>query len=309
MAQSVAPEYRSGDLLVNADTGQVRNLEDGCVRLGPVKMKVLIALLQRPGEVVTRGEIFDAVWGNQVISEDALTRCVSDIRADLKKLSERDDLIETLPKRGYRWIAPVHEVTGPASSNARNSDAALPADSPSYSARTQIRPGRLLFTGAVYLLALAAAASLIVWAIDQISGPGPAVIAVLPISASAAEQEMAAQIENTLIEHLIGRENIEVLSRSAVDSRPANPFPFFYFEFGARWLIETQLRKTDAQVVLSMSIVDARTGIVQLQSTTPVDRGDNPAQHPIVEISSFIESHNSGSSPGSSGATDAGRRN
>lgn len=284
--------YESGDLLIDAVSGQVKNLHEACVRLGPVKMKVLLALLRRPGEVVGRSEIFDAVWGNQVVSDDALTRCVSDIRADLKKLSGRDDLIETLPKRGYRWTAPVRDTA----ERSPGGVAAAPEDSRlgvlPRGARSRIRPGRLLALGIAWLLALAAGASLIVWAIDQVTVPGPAVIAVLPIAADPTDQSLAILIENQLMERLVRSDQVEVLSRSAVESRPANPFPFFYFEFGARWLLESELRKTQTQTLLSIAVVDARTGIVLLQSSAPLRRDKDAAPLSIEEIVGFIESQN-----------------
>jgi DNA-binding winged helix-turn-helix (wHTH) protein len=80
--------------------------EQGCFRLGPVNMAVLTLLIEQQGQVVSRRALFDSVWKNQIVSDDVLTRSISDIRSQLSKYS-KIKLIETLPKRGYRWLPDV----------------------------------------------------------------------------------------------------------------------------------------------------------------------------------------------------------
>jgi hypothetical protein len=57
---------------------------------------------------------------------------------------------------------------------------------------------------------------------------------------------------------------------SAVASRPENPFPFIFYEFGARCVIEAQLQYLSGRDVLMMAVVDARTGIVLMQQSDPI---------------------------------------
>ncbi len=242
-------------------------------------------LLSRPNQVVGRSELFDEVWPNQVVSEDALTRCVSDIRGQLKHLSGREDWIETLPKRGYRWLGEVGETTAadsrPEAGNAAAEAAADPAADPAADAGEAAADGsiraagrgadrlpkavRLAGRGLAYLVALVAMASLIVWTIDRFAGPGAPVVAVLPVAAEPAQAELAAALDLALVSNLMRVERIRVLARSAIESRPPNPFPFFYYEFGARWLVESELRTVAGHAVLTIDVVDARTGIVEMQ--------------------------------------------
>jgi DNA-binding winged helix-turn-helix (wHTH) protein len=75
--------------------------------LEPRLMEVLIQLALRPGVVVARQDLLHEVWGETVVQEEALTQAVSQIRRILGDDPRRPTLIETVPKRGYRLLAPV----------------------------------------------------------------------------------------------------------------------------------------------------------------------------------------------------------
>ena len=276
----------TGGLSIDPHSGWVHNLHGESIRLSPVNMKVLAVLLGRRGHVVSRSEIFDAVWGNQIIGDDALTRCISDIRAELRRLSTRSDLIETLPRRGYRWLEDVAESTAVAQP-ARKPDA---PDTRAGTGRSRHDGHRRLresiAKGIVYFALLAAMASALVWSIERLAAPRPPVVAVLPISAPASAQGLAARLEIELTDYVMALGKLSVLSRSAVDSRPANPFPYFYFEFGARWLIESELREVSGELSLVLTLVDARTGISLMRVSQRLDRNAadaDPGVHSAFE--------------------------
>lgn len=76
-------------------------------------MEVLVCLAQRPGELVTRDDLLDEVWGANRISQDALSHAVSEIRHALDDHHEDPCFLQTLPKRGYRLLVapdPVAET-------------------------------------------------------------------------------------------------------------------------------------------------------------------------------------------------------
>ncbi|MCB1032951.1 MAG: winged helix-turn-helix domain-containing protein [Acidobacteria bacterium] len=77
------------------------------LRLEPRTLGVLLALAERPGEVVTKQEILERVWPDVSVSEASIWRSISDLRQALDDESKRcpgelQSLIETLPRRGYR---------------------------------------------------------------------------------------------------------------------------------------------------------------------------------------------------------------
>lgn len=82
----------------------------GVRRVHPKAMEVLLCLAQRPGKVVRREEILDQVWGHHHGSDKALTRCISELRRALHDRDGDGRFIDTIPKRGYRLLAPVETL-------------------------------------------------------------------------------------------------------------------------------------------------------------------------------------------------------
>jgi DNA-binding winged helix-turn-helix (wHTH) protein/tetratricopeptide (TPR) repeat protein len=82
------------------------------VKLAPQPSKVLVFLVRRAGQIVTREQIRDHIWSNEtfVDFDKGLNFCIKQIRAALRDNAERPRYIETLPRRGYRFIAPVEEI-------------------------------------------------------------------------------------------------------------------------------------------------------------------------------------------------------
>ncbi len=118
------------------------------VRLEPKVMDLLDYLARRPMAVVSKDEILDAVWPDTVIADDALHRYVSKLRQCLGDDPREPRYIETIPKRGYRLIAPV-SFDDPPAVNAGDDDA------PGERRRAGSRPGpRRLLPWAVAALAI-----------------------------------------------------------------------------------------------------------------------------------------------------------
>ena len=87
-------------------------LRDGApVPLQEQPFRLLEALLARPGELVTRGQLRDLLWpegeGVFVDFEHGLDKAVTKLRRALEDVPERPRFIETLPRRGYRFLVPV----------------------------------------------------------------------------------------------------------------------------------------------------------------------------------------------------------
>jgi DNA-binding winged helix-turn-helix (wHTH) protein/TolB-like protein len=81
------------------------------VPLQPQPMKVLVLLARNPGCLVTRDELQRTLWGGTFVDhENGLNWCVRKVRQALGDDPESPSFIETLPKKGYRFIAPVAEM-------------------------------------------------------------------------------------------------------------------------------------------------------------------------------------------------------
>ena len=96
---------------------------DRVVELRPKSFDVLAYLVERAGRPAGKDEIIQAVWPDVTVTEESLTRCVSDIRLALDDGAQR--IVKTLPRRGYVLAAPVIG-TGPAISLLGAHRAAFP---------------------------------------------------------------------------------------------------------------------------------------------------------------------------------------
>src|ERR1700739_73162 len=86
------------------------------VEIGSRALDVLSVLLERPGDLLTRDEIMAAAWPGTVVEDNNLTVQISTLRRILDQDRAQGSCIQTVPGRGYRFIAPVTRVAPAASS-------------------------------------------------------------------------------------------------------------------------------------------------------------------------------------------------
>jgi DNA-binding winged helix-turn-helix (wHTH) protein len=75
--------------------------------LSPKAVAMLWTLAQRPGQVVSKDELFRAVWPETIVSEGVLTSRIRELRQALGDAAGKARYIETVSRRGYRFIAPI----------------------------------------------------------------------------------------------------------------------------------------------------------------------------------------------------------
>lgn len=112
MSLTSAPaRYRFGTFEADAATGELRR-QGMRVRLAAQPFQVLLLLLERPGELLNREEICRSLWpeGTFVDYEHGVNSAVNRIREALGDAAGNPRFIETLARRGYRFIAPVERI-------------------------------------------------------------------------------------------------------------------------------------------------------------------------------------------------------
>jgi TolB-like protein len=111
MRPTSQPRIRFGPFEVDSQSGELRR-HGSKVSLQEQPFQVLVLLLERPGEMVTRGELCTKLWSTNtfVDFERGLNKAINKLRAALRDDVEKPRYIETLPQRGYRFIAPVESV-------------------------------------------------------------------------------------------------------------------------------------------------------------------------------------------------------
>ena len=148
-SSSVPPTLRFGVFELDPKAGELR--KNGMkIRLQGQPVDILVMLLQRPGETVTREELQENLWPADtfVDFEQGLNNAMKRLRAALDDDAESPHFIETLPRRGYRFIAPV-ESTGIGKLQVEAPNDGVPKQAPKRSRALHLA---ILFGGCTLLL-------------------------------------------------------------------------------------------------------------------------------------------------------------
>ena len=134
---------RFGVFELNLETEELRK-SGALIRLPRQPFKILALLAGQRGRLVTREEIQRRIWGDEtfVDFEQGMNHCIKQIRTALSDSAETPRYVETLPRRGYRFIAPVEArsltlAVGPAEDHDAASSGSAPA-----TVASAPRPGR-----------------------------------------------------------------------------------------------------------------------------------------------------------------------
>jgi DNA-binding winged helix-turn-helix (wHTH) protein/TolB-like protein len=164
-----------------------------CVRVEPKAIELLVFLMQRRGEVISREELLTALWPGVIVGDNALTQVVTKLRKALGDTAREPTYIEAIAKRGYRLIAAVERPYRPLRPQR-------PAQAPGPDASRPLSLRRRVVAGALAALAVAAAVWLVERPTDDVSSarvqppPSPQAsrlptVIVRPIEAIGADAE------------------------------------------------------------------------------------------------------------------------
>jgi DNA-binding winged helix-turn-helix (wHTH) protein len=98
--------FKVGPWNVEPAAGEIRD-GDRIVRLRPKAMELLVVLAVNAGEVLATPDLLDSVWTDVVVSHASLSVLVAEVRRALGDDPKSPQFIETIPRKGYRLIAPV----------------------------------------------------------------------------------------------------------------------------------------------------------------------------------------------------------
>jgi eukaryotic-like serine/threonine-protein kinase len=129
------------------------------VKIQPQPLRVLGILAERPGEIVSREQLRDRIWGDATFVEfdQGLNYCIRQIRIALRDEAFEPVYIETLPKQGYRFIAPMIASPTLEQKNGNTNHVSLPlaAEPTNVPARRLVRPVFVLAAALVVLAIIA----------------------------------------------------------------------------------------------------------------------------------------------------------
>ncbi len=106
MSEQTSEFYEFGRFRVRADDRVLLRGEE-LVPLTPKAFDILLALLENDGRIVNKDDLMKKVWPHTFVEEGNLTQNVSLLRKALGESANGPQFIETVPRRGYRFVAPV----------------------------------------------------------------------------------------------------------------------------------------------------------------------------------------------------------
>jgi TolB-like protein/DNA-binding winged helix-turn-helix (wHTH) protein/cytochrome c-type biogenesis protein CcmH/NrfG len=254
---SASSVLRFGVFELDARTGELRK-SGALIRLPPQPLKVLALLASRSGELVTREELQAQIWGNEtfVDFEQGLNHCIKQIRVALGDDAETPRFIETLPRRGYRFLAPVSRPDGP------DAGAITPP------AATRAAPRRALLTAAIALVAVVAGSSYLFRDRLPFFRPAPTgrvLLAVLPfenLSGDPEQEFFSDGLTDEMITQLgsLRLERLGVISRTSAMryKHTAKTAAEIGRELGVDFILEGAVRRDGGRVRITTQLIQVR---------------------------------------------------
>jgi TolB-like protein/DNA-binding winged helix-turn-helix (wHTH) protein len=283
-------ELERGFRIGRWDVYPLRNVvsrADASLRLEAKSIQVLIVLARHPGEVVSRRDLLNQVWQDRPVSDEVLSRCISLLRSTLGDDPKDPSYIQTIPRIGYRLLAPVSPL-GPAQAlpafgpkepdpapEAEPSPAPAPAPAPATTTEPQPHAGTRFLPIAVMiavLLVMLASLPHLHWGQERPTYPPSArtaasdAIAVLPfrnLSADPEDEYFADGLTDELISRLSGLEGLKVIARttalafkgSAEDARSIGA------RLGVSHLVTGTVRIADSRLRVTAQLVETGRGL------------------------------------------------
>ena len=240
--------YRFGECALDAESGELRR-NGSTVRLQPQPFQVLLALLHRPGQIVTREELQSALWAENtyVEFEDALNHAIRRLRSALGDTAQVPRYIETVPKRGYRLMVPMETEALPAPRDALETAAPRPVRWPRYVALAAI---------------CCLAAVSFYWYLGRQAGEQIQSIAVLPftnLSGDPQQEYFVDGMTDALTAELSQIRSLRVISRtSAMHYKgSAKPVPEIARELGVDGVLEGSVLREGSRIRVTAQLIKA----------------------------------------------------
>jgi TolB-like protein/DNA-binding winged helix-turn-helix (wHTH) protein/Flp pilus assembly protein TadD len=263
---------RFGTYEVSRQSGEVRKAGLR-IRVQQQPMKLLEILLEHPGEVVTREELRSRVWPDESFGDfdQALNIAIGKLRSALGDSAESPRFIETLPKRGYRFIADVSVVDTDARPerqepvlgdlSATNRGHKIQGIGLAVAPQRRLLPTRGIIVTLALVLSLAI---LSVWLFHSRAPTGMRSIAVLPLdnlSGDASQNYFADGMTDELITDLAQISALRVISRTSVMAYKGarKPLPQIARELNVDAVVEGTVLRSGDRVRITAQLIEAST--------------------------------------------------
>jgi TolB-like protein len=243
---------RFGDYELDRQTVELRR-NGSVLKLQPQPAKLLLILVSRAGEIVSRQELAELVWGSDtyVDFEQGLNFAIRQIRTVLEDDPEQPRFVETIPKRGYRFISAVNVPVRQQLSSAGPSGP-----------RT-IHRSLLVAVVAVAVIVTFVAATYL-WRQKASANHKIDSVAVLPLrnlSADPEQEYFSEGMTDQLITDLARIGKLQVISHTSVERYRdgKRSLPEIARELGVAAIVEGTIMRSGNRVRITVQLIDARS--------------------------------------------------
>jgi TolB-like protein/DNA-binding winged helix-turn-helix (wHTH) protein len=279
--------FQFGQHSLDTDTVQLKagSVE---VELEPQTFLLLQFLIENRERVVSKDEIFEAVWEGRIVADSTLAFAVNAVRRAVGDDGKAQAVIRTFPRRGFRFVAPVvetqvEEVNGEAGTDdplTPRQKAPSSSDAPPDGAAAT-RPGAArrwrMPAIAVAVLVIIATGGLLVWqpwaptlvpaSVENTTSPihGKPSVAVLPfqnLSDDPSQDYFADGIAEDLITDLSKISSLLVIARNSSFQYRDRPVDVVQVgqELNVHYILEGSVRRAEDRVRMNVQLIDATTG-------------------------------------------------
>ncbi|MEP6942360.1 MAG: winged helix-turn-helix domain-containing protein [Betaproteobacteria bacterium] len=269
IVESTAPDKRRmqvGEWTVEPALNQLSGAEK-TVKLEPKAMTLLMYLVERPGQVVSREALLSAVWPGVVVGDDSLTQVVIKLRKALGETPGKPAYIQTISKGGYRLVAPVGRSEEIVPASVRRNSATL-------SAATARPTPRMAGLGVAALLL---AAAFLWWIHGERAAHGPSsdvstvgieaaraalpTVAIKPFETLGNDPQLvllAQGMTADLVTDLSKVSGLSVIDTASIggqaEGRPPTQMP------SIQYVVSGSVQRVDERLRLQVHLTDAETG-------------------------------------------------
>lgn len=265
-----------GNWLVDPAASEISR-EGQTTRLEVRAMRLLLALADRPGEVVSIDELLNQGWGEVAVSSDSVYQAMTSLRRQLGDDAKQPKYIETVPRLGYRMVAKVRPFA--ESPSAGQSERAIGRPISSAAGGSRVRAGLAVAISVGVCVALAVISFL---------HPGNSSVSASPQATAAQQPEKSiavvpfldlteGMVEETFADGMT-EELIDKLSKIPELMVPSATASFYYKgrkipvgdlakNLGVIYLLDGSVRKSNSRVRVAARLIRADNGYVMWTET------------------------------------------
>ena len=255
----MSADFRVGPWLVQPSLNSISR-NGATARLEPKVMEVLVCLADHAGETLPKEKLVQIVWPDTFVTDDALKHGISELRRVLEDDARQPRIIQTIPKRGYRLIAPIESVNREQVASPPSPSQVSPKPSGLVRKRRVLAVVFGLLTVALIVLTVGARSF---W-FGKSAFPQIRSIAVLPlqnVSGDPGQEYLSDGMTDSLITDLAQVGSLKVISRtsSMQYGQTKKSLPEIARELNVDGIVEGTVQRSGDRVRITAQLIDGRS--------------------------------------------------